>query len=310
MTAYIDLASLTLLLSAAVRLATPIGFAALGGVIAERSGVYNVGLEGMMLAGAFGAAAGAFATGSPLVGCLLGMAMGLLAGLLLGLLAIVFRVNQLVAGIAVNLLLAGLTAFLARTLLEANSPLSGFGALEVPLLSDLPVIGDALFRQDPLVYLLAALTALVIFILHRTHAGLSLRATGESPRAADSAGINVTFMRFAALAISGMLAALGGCQLVLSQVYVFSEGMSAGKGFIALAAIILGRWHPLGAVAAALLFGLCDALQFRLQFSNPDVPYQIFLILPYAVSLVALVWFLGNSRQPAAAGRVYDRESR
>ncbi|WP_189523774.1 MULTISPECIES: ABC transporter permease [unclassified Mesorhizobium] len=167
-----------------------------------------------------------------------------------------------------------------------------------------------MFQQDPLVYLLIFLTALITFILYRTHAGLALRATGEYPRAADTAGINVSVMRFLALAISGGLAAPGGCQLVLSQVYVTSEGMSAGNGFIALAAIILGRWHPFGAVAAAFLFGFCDALQLRLQFSNPEIPYQIFLILPYAVSLMTMVWFLGKSRQPAAAGRTYDRESR
>lgn len=154
------------------------------------------------------------------------------------------------------------------------------------------------------------LTLIITYIVYRTHAGLSLRAPGENPRAADSAGVSVTFVRFAALAASGMLAALGGCQLVLSQIYVFSEGMSAGKGFIALAAVILGRWHPLAAVAAALLFGLCDALQLMLQFSNPTVPYQIFLILPYAVSLIALVWRLGATRQPGAAGQIYDRESR
>ncbi|MGV6874796.1 ABC transporter permease [Pseudochelatococcus sp. B33] len=304
----LDTGAVALLLGAAVRLAVPIGFAALGGVIAERSGVYNVGLEGMMLMGAFGAAAGALATGSPVAGCVLGMALGMAGGLLLALLAITFRVNQLVAGIAINLLSAGLTAFLARSLLAGRSgSVPGFSALDLP---GLTVIGDALLRQDPLVYALAVLTAVVAFVVYRTHAGLSLRAAGENPRAADSSGVDVTRVRYAALALSGGLAALGGCHLVLSQIYLFSEGMSAGKGFIALAAVILGRWHPLGAVAAALFFGLCDALQLRLQFSNPDIPYQIFLILPYAASLMVLVWFFGRSRQPAAAGQIYDRESR
>lgn len=313
MSMVIDAGTITLLLAAAVRLATPIAFASLGGVIAERSGVYNVGLEGMMLMGAFGAAAGALATGSPLIGCVLGVTLGLLGGLLLALLAITFRVNQLVAGIAINLLLAGLTAFLARSLLGpqgGNSTVPGFTALDIPGLASIPVIGEALFKQDPLFYALVVLTVVTTFIVYRTYAGLSLRAAGENPRAVDSAGVSVTLVRFCALGLSGALAALGGCHLVLAQVYVFSEGMSAGKGFIALAAIILGRWHPVGAVAAALFFGLCDALQLRLQFSNPDVPYQIFLILPYVASLVALTWFIGRSRQPAAAGRLYDRESR
>lgn len=313
MEAFADIGAVTLLLAAAVRLAAPIGFAALGGVIAERSGVYNVGLEGMMLTGAFGAAAGALATGSPITGCIVGVALGMIAGLLLALLAITFQVNQLVAGIAINILAAGSTAFLARSLIGsqyADAAVPGFSKMAIPGLADLPVIGAALFKQDPLIYALIVLTAIVTFVVYRTHAGLRLRTVGENPRAADSSGVNVTCVRFAALALSGGLAALGGCHLVLSQIYLFSEGMSAGKGFIALAAVILGRWSPLGAVLAALLFGLCEALQLRLQFSNPDVPYQIFLILPYAASLIVLVCFFGRSRQPAAAGQIYDRESR
>jgi simple sugar transport system permease protein len=239
--------------------------------------------------------------------------MGMAGGLLLALLAITFRVNQLVAGIAINLLFAGLTAFLARSLFypqQGNNTVPGFSAVDIPGLASLPFLGEAIFKQDPLFYAMAILALLTTFVVYCTHWGLSLRATGENPRAADSAGVNVTLARFVALALSGGFAALGGCHLVLAQVYVFSEGMSAGKGFIALAAIILGRWHPLGAVAAALFFGLCDALQLRLQFSNPNVPYQIFLILPYAASLIALTWFTGRDRQPAAAGNLYDRESR
>jgi ABC-type uncharacterized transport system permease subunit len=313
MGALFDTGALALMLAATVRLAVPIGFAALGGMIAERSGVYNVGLEGMMLLGALGAAGGTLATGSPIAGCLVGVALGLAAGLLLGLLCITFHVNQLVAGIAINLLSAGLTAFLARGLIATlfgTSPVEGFSARKIPGLAELPIIGPAFFAQDPLAYALMILTVFVAFLVFRTHAGLSLRAAGESPRAADSSGVDVPGVRFAALAGSGALAALGGCHLVLCQIYLFSEGMSAGKGFIALAAVILGRWHPVGAVAAALFFGLCEALQLRLQFSNPTIPYQIFLILPYAASLIVLVWFFGRSRQPAAAGQVYERESR
>ncbi len=313
MDALLDTGAIALLLAATVRLAVPVGFAALGGVIAERSGVYNVGLEGMILLGALGAAAGTLATGSPIAGCVVGVALGMAGGLLLGLLSITFHVNQLVAGIAINLLSAGLTAFLARGLIASlfgSSSVAGFSQVRLPGLAELPVIGSALFTQDPLAYALMVLTVLVAFVVYRTHAGLRLRAAGENPRAADSAGVNVTQVRFTALAMSGAFAALGGCHLVLSQIYMFSEGMSAGKGFIALAAVILGRWHPVGAVAAALFFGLCEALQLRLQFSNPNVPYQIFLILPYAASLLVLVWFFGRSRQPAAAGQVYERESR
>ncbi|QPC94559.1 ABC transporter permease [Mesorhizobium sp. INR15] len=308
-----DIGLITVLLASGVRLATPIGFAALGGVLAERGGVYNVGLEGMMLWGAFGAAAGTYLTGSPVVGLVAGILLGAAAGLLLALLCVTLAVNQLVAGIAINLLCAGLTAFLARAtfgLAGGGTAVSGFAAFPIPYLSGLPVIGPALFSQDPLAYMLPVLVAAVAFCMYRTQAGLRLRAAGESPRAADSAGVNVTAIRYVSLALSGACAAAGGCHLVLCQVYIFSEGMSAGKGFIALAAIILGRWHPVGAVVAALFFGLCDALQLQLQFSNPLVPYQIFLILPFAASLVALVWFNGGTRQPAATGKVFDRESR
>ncbi len=290
----IDMIADTALLAAAVRLATPIAFAALGGVLAERSGVYNVALEGMILVGAFGAAAGSFASGSALVGLGAGMAGGALTGLVLALLVVTLRVNQLVAGIALNLLCAGLTAFSARLV---------FGAAA----GSAPVAG---FTGDPLTWALFALTAVVTVWLYRTQGGLRLRATGENPRAADSAGIGVFGLRYAALIASGAIAALGGCHIVLAQVFVFTEHISAGKGFIALAAIILGRWHPVWGVAAALFFGLCDAAQLRLQFDHPDIPYQMFLILPFVASILALAWVGRQSRAPAATGQAYDREAR
>lgn len=301
------------ILASTIRIATPVAFAALGGVLSERSGVYNIGLEGMILAGAFGAAAGSYAAGSPAVGLLMGVLCGLVSGALLALLAIRFRVNQLVAGIAINLLLAGLTAFGSRLVFgerAGGARVEGLAPAEIPLLSDLPIVGPALFAQDPLVYLLVALTISGWWWLFRTGSGLDLRATGENPRAADTAGIAVFRTRYLAVMISGALAAAGGCHLVLSQVYLFSEGMSAGKGFIALAAIILGRWSPVGAILAALLFGFCDTMQLRLQFANPDVPYQVFLIIPYAAALIALVGLVGKSRPPASIGLSYDRETR
>jgi simple sugar transport system permease protein len=264
-------------LASSVRLGTPIAFAALGGVFAERSGTYNVALEG-----------------------------GMLTGLLLGGLVIRLRVNQLVAGLAVNILVGGLTAFGARLVfgdMVGGARVAGFSTFEIPVLSSLPIIGDALFAQDPLFYLLILLGGLSWWWMFRSNAGLDFRAVGENPRAADVAGVPVFRFKYVALAISGAMAALGGMHLVLSQVYVFTEGMSAGKGFIALAAIILGRWSPAGAIAAALLFGFFDAVQFKLQFSNPEVPYQLFLILPYVASLAALIFLVGKTRAPASVGR-------
>lgn len=308
-----DTAALTAFVASAVRLATPIGFAALGGVIAERSGVYNVGLEGMILAGALGAAIGAFATGSPAIGLAFGLAAGVAAGMLLALLAIGCGVNQLVAGVALNLFCLGLTGFAARAFFgqaAGAQQVPGFSAVAFPDMRTVPYLGELLFRHDIMVYGLAAVTVAVFVLIYRTPVGLILRATGDNPRAVDSAGVNVNFVRVCGLCASAALAALAGCHLVLCQVYVFSEGMSAGKGFLALAAVILGRWHPVGAVLAAFFFGLCDAAQFSLQFAWPNVPYQIFQIVPFAASLLILAGVVKRSSQPRAAGTIFRRETR
>ena len=177
----------------------------------------------------------------------------------------------------------------------------------MPGLASIPVVGDILFKQNLLVYLLYGLVPLAWWLLFRTSWGLNLRATGEYPRAADSAGLNVFRIRFLSVVGSCVIAGLGGCYLVLSQVFMFTEHMSAGKGFIALAALFLGRWNPVGALAACLLFGLADALQLRLQFGHPDVPYQLFVVLPYVASIAALVIFAGQIRPPAAAGEFFKR---
>ena len=309
----IDLVLLGDVLAGTARLGTPIAFAALGGVIAERGGLYNIGLEGQILAGALGAAAGSFATGSAMIGLGCGIICGLISGLLLGYMSIRMRINQLVGGIALNLLLAGLTAFLSRQIFGAQAGgarVNGFSQVDLPILSDLPVVGSSLFSQDPLFYLLIGLAIAAWFWLMKSHKGLDLRAVGENPKAADLAGVPVFRMQYLAIAVSGSCAALAGVHLVLSQVYVFAEGMSAGKGFIALAAIILGRWSPIGAICAALFFGFCDAVQFKLQFTSPEIPYQLFLILPYLASLIALVVLGAKASAPASVGLPYDREHR
>lgn len=310
---FLNQPALVAFLAAAFRSAVPVAFAALGAAIAERSGVYNVGLEGSILMGAFGAAAGTLFTGSPYLGALIGCALGTLLGLLQAALTVSLRCNQLVAGIAVNLFCAGLTAFLSRRVFgekQGALTLPGFAPLPLPGLSSIPVLGPSLFSQDILAYLLVLLTLVAGFVLYRTHAGLALRATGESPQAADSAGVPVQKVRFIAVMISSALAAAGGVHLVLAQIHVFAENMSGGRGFLALAIVILGRWHPASVLLAALFFGLCDAAQLSLQFSHPAVPYQLFLMLPYVASIVALVGFMGRARSPEAVGRPYDRESR
>ena len=305
----IDLPALTDFLSTGLRLSVPIVFAAVGGVISERSGVFNIALEGCLLGGAFGAAVGAYLTGGAAGGLIFGVAVATLVGLLLASLAVSLAINQLVAGISINILIVGLTSYLARLVLGADAAqtLPGFTPVAVPVLSDIPLLGPVFFFQDPLTYLMYVLVPLVWWVIYKTPWGLGLRAVGEYPVAADSSGISVPKVRFWAVLVSCAIAGLGGCYLVLSQVFVFTEHMSAGKGFIALAALILGRWNPLGALMACVFFGLSDALQLRLQFGNPDVPYQLFSMVPFIASFLALVVFAGKVRPPAAIGIRYVR---
>jgi ABC-type uncharacterized transport system permease subunit len=306
-----DVGTLTAFLVSALRLSVPLIFAAVGGVISERSGVFNVGLEGFILMGAFGAAYGTFHTGSPEIGLLAGMLFGLVMAVPMAVMSISLGVNQIVAGIAINLFALGITSFLARIAIgeAANTQLlPGFRPFPIPLLSEIPVVGPLFFNQDALVYLMYLLVPALYYLIFHTPWGLNVRAVGHNPRACDTAGISVSGIRYTCVLASGVLAALGGCYLVLSQVFVFSEHMSAGKGFIALAAIILGRWSPVGALLACLLFGFFDALQLRLQFGNPEIPYEIFSTLPYVVSILALVLFAGHNVEPQAVGKHYARE--
>lgn len=309
----LDPRMLTDFLSTSLRLSVPLVFAAIGGVLSERSGVFNISLEGMILAGAFGAAVGAFFTNDPFGGLVVGMLMGMAAGLVLAGLGVSLAVNQIVVGIAINLFVLGITAFLSRIVFGAQAntlQLPGFRAFAVPLLSALPIVGPTVFGQDLLVYVMFASVLAVYFFLYSTPWGLAVRAVGESPAAADAAGINVVAVRYACVIAGGAFAALGGCYLVLSQVFLFSEHMSAGKGFIALAAVILGRWNPVGAMLACLLFGFFDALQLRLQFNYPAIPHEFFVMLPSVISILALVGLVGKPTPPAAVGRHYQRESK
>ncbi len=307
-----DSQSLLEFLNTSLRLSIPLIFAAVGGVIAEKSGVFNISLEGCILGGAFGAAVGTYVTGSPVFGVILGVSVAMMAGAILAGLAVGLAINQLVAGIAINILMLGLTSYLARLILgaDATTTLPGFYPVAIPLLSTIPIIGELLFKQDAITYAMYILIPLTWWGIYKTPWGLNLRAIGDYPVAADSAGINVSKVRVAATLISCAMAGLGGCYLVLSQVFVFTEHMSAGKGFIALAALILGGWNPARAMLAALLFGMMDALQLRLQFNSPDVPYQIFSMLPYLASLLALIFLAKRIHPPKAIGIKYRRGGR
>lgn len=298
-------------LAASLRLSVPLAFAALGGLISERSGVLNIALEGMILTGAFVSAATTFYTGNSWLGIVAAIAAGALVGLLHAFLSVSLKVDQLVAGLAINLSAAGLTAFGSRLVFTADTTqkLPQFSAIVPSELSQIPLLGTVIFNQDPLVYLLLILIPLLTYLIFHTSLGLTLRAVGEYPRAADTAGIWVARVRYISVILSGCLAALGGAYLVLVHIRFFTEGVSAGKGFIALAALIFGRWHPVYTVLACFLFGATEALQLRVQAFNLNIPYQLLTMLPYLVALLALVGLAGKSTPPAALGVPYAKES-
>ncbi len=297
-------------LSASMRLAIPIMLAALGGVFAERSGVLNIGLEGMMLVGAFVGFAAAYASGHLAIGVVAAIAAGIATGLVLGFYTITLGANQVVVGIAINLLAVGVTSFFYRLAFGTGTDrprVDAFVPLDLGALGDIPVIGPLLFRQDALAYVALALVLVAWFLMAKTRFGLDIRAVGEHPAAAETLGLDVERIRFRAIAISGGLAGLGGAFLSLSATGVFIDGMTAGRGYIALAILILGRRHPFGVLLAALLFGAADALQLRAQILPTGVPFQFLLMLPYVLTIIVLAGFVGRSGAPAALGVPFRR---
>ena len=297
--------SLSDFLAASLRLSVPLAFAALGGLLSERSGVLNIGLEGMLLNGAFVSAAVALATGNPWLGVVAAFGTSGLVGWLHAYLCVTLRVNQLVSGLAINLTAAGLTTYGARLLFESGTVrLPGIDPLPIPGLQNLPVLGG-LFNQDLLFYLLIVLLGGSSYGLFHTSWGLALRAVGNAPQAADTAGISVSRLRYVSVMLCGGLCGLAGAYLALVHVRFFTEGMSAGKGFIALAALIFGRWQPLATASACLLFGSTEALQLRIQALNLQIPYQFLAMLPYVTALLALVGIAGKAVPPAALGLPY-----
>ena len=301
--------ALAAFLEATVRTATPLALAALGESVTERAGVINIGLEGAIMAGAFGALVGAgLAAGT--AGAALGFAVGALAGVLAATLfaafAIALRADQIITGTAVTLASLGLTGTLYQTLYGATGSALDTPTtppLPVPGLSALPLIGRALFAQPPATYALYLLVPALAWWTARTHAGLALRAVGESPDAAVAAGIRPRRVQLAATLFGGALGGLAGATLVIAQAGTFAEGMSAGRGFIAIAIVVLGRWHPVGVAAAALLFGAASALQYLFQAMGWQLPYQLFLALPYLLTLVVLASVSARAAAPAALGR-------
>jgi simple sugar transport system permease protein len=298
------------LIAAMLRFGTPLTFAALGGILSERSGVINIGLEGMMLVGAFFGIFGADLTGSWLLGAIIGMAAGAAMGLVHAVLSISLRADQVVGGTAINLLAWGITGyvFVAHYGTRGTpSDVPRVPEVSLPGIKEIPLVGDAIGEASLLTWLALLLVPLLALYLFRTPGGLRLRSVGEKPRAADSVGVPVLRTRYLAVVSSGALAALGGVYLSIALVGSFNEMMTDGRGFIALAAVIFGNWRPGGALAGALLFGFSSAVAQRLPAFSDSLAV-LFQALPYVVTLVVVAGVIGRSRPPAAIGVPYVKE--
>ncbi|PWD50345.1 ABC transporter permease [Serinibacter arcticus] len=296
------------LLGGALFLATPLVFGALSGVVCERVGIVNIAIEGQLLAGAFAAAVVASIAGNAYVGLVAAPFAGVAVGALLAFFAIRYHVNQIIVGVVLNVLVVGLTSFLFSTVLNENPNLNsrlGLTTLPIPLLSEIPVLGPVLFRQNALVYLMYAIVIVLQIMIFRSRWGLRLRSVGEHPKAADTVGINVNRTRWRNTLLGGAIAGLGGAFFTVASGLAFGKDMTAGNGFIALAAMILGRWSPKGAVVAALLFGMSKQLGGFIQQLQVPIPSQFLLMLPYIVTILAVAGFAGRVRAPAAEGIPY-----
>ncbi len=297
------------LMAGAVTLAVPLVFGSLSGVLCERAGVVNIAIEGQLLLGAFSAAVVATVTGNVYVGLISAAVAGALVSLVLAVVSIKYLVNQIIVGVVLNVLISGLTSFLFSTLLTAdpehlNKP-GRLQAVDIPFLADIPIIGPILFHQSLVGYLMYVAVIVVYVGLFHTKWGLRVRAVGEHPQAADTVGINVNRTRFINVLMGGAIAGIGGSFFTLVSVDAFSKDMSGGRGYIALAAMIFGRWNPIGAFLAALLFGFADNLQSIITIIGSPVPSQFMAMLPYALTVIAVAGLVGRSRPPAADGIPY-----
>ena len=299
------------LLTAGVSLATPLLLAALGEIIMEKAGVINIALEALMLVGAFFAMYIAFSTGSPVLGLAGAVLATVLLSAVFALLCVGAQTDQIITGAGLNIFALGITGVLLRSFFGvtgATITAPTFASFPLPLLSKLPLIGSALFAQNGLIYLTFVLIPFTYFLLTRTRFGLNLRAVGENPAAADAAGLPVKKLRFMAVLIGGVYCGLAGTYLSIAQANTFIEGMTAGRGFIALAIVIFAGRHPFGAALVALLFGVASAMQFQFQALGLEIPYQFFLMLPYILTILFAATFRTRTSAPAAMAKAYFRE--
>jgi len=285
-----------------LRITIPYLLPSLGAVYSEKGGVINIALEGILLIGAFFTTVGTYYYQSVLIGILFGVLAGLTVALLHAIATVTFKADQIVSGIAINLFAIGLTKFFCKIFFNSSSNserIIGLESINIPVLSSIPVIGN------PFILLCIILLVLSYIIIFKTRFGLRLRAAGENPAAADSLGVNINIVRYAGVLTSGVLAALGGSWLAFDQ-HSFTDGMSAGRGYIALAAMIIGKWNPWAAAGACLIFGFAESLS--IQFQNLAIPTQFIQMLPYILTIIVLAGFIGKSTPPAADGIPYEKD--
>lgn len=301
------------LLLSTVRMSVPILFVAFAELYSERAGLVNIGLDGIMSFGALSGFLTCFITGNPFLGVLAGAFSGIAINYIYGFCTITLCAPQTVYGMVLNIFAPALASFIYRIYFGVSSTLAQATLMQVmpiPFLSDIPFIGNILFNQTPMVYFAYLMVIITSIFFNKTKAGLNYKAVGEYPKAAETLGINVVRQKYLATIICGALAGIGGAYLTTCYVNTYSDGVVAGRGFIALSAVIFGRWSSVGVLIACLFFGFCDALQLRLQVINTNTPYQLFQMIPYVSTILALAFFGGKKAGPKANGQAYFREER
>ncbi|MFN8531455.1 MAG: ABC transporter permease [Anaerolineae bacterium] len=293
--------------AATLRLATPYLFAALGETFSQRSGVLNLGVDGIMLMGAFFAFYAVHITGSLALGIAAALGIGLLLGLATAFITVTLKAEQGISGIGMYLFGLGMSELLFQTLVGTPQSVEGFGRIQIPILSDIPVIGEVLFNQNLLVYVAFALVPIAAFVLNRTTFGLMIRAVGQNPEAADAMGINVTRVRYTTVMIGGALAGMAGASLSIALLNVFQQNLTSGIGFIAVALVYFGGWKPTGVLIGSLLFSFVNAIQLQIGSLGLDIPSEFAVMAPYVITIIALIFASKRTEKPTALTKPFER---
>jgi simple sugar transport system permease protein len=302
-----QLATIVGILTSAIRLATPFLYASIGEMFAQRSGVVNLGVDGIMLVGAFSAFYVTLNTGSLWLGLLGAAFAGLLMGLLMSFISVTLKAEQGISGIGLSLFGLGLSSLLFKVLIGTVKTVTGFAEVKIPLLGDIPVIGNIFFNQSLPVYFAFALIPISWWFLERTTWGLKIKSVGQNPAAADTLGVNVNRVRYFCVCLGAVLAGLAGASLSISLLNLFQENLTAGQGYIAVALVYFGGWRPIGILAGALLFSTVNALQLWMQVLGVKIPSDVAVMLPYILTIAALMFSANRARQPAALNKPFER---